>query len=85
MRVDPLASHRRGRMSPSKENQMHKNLRIHSVSLSQSGQATAEYALVMVAAAVVALALISWASTTDMLPSFFNTVMQKVISVANRA
>ena len=37
------------------------------------------------AAAVVALALISWASTTDMLPSFFNTVMQKVISVANRA
>jgi Flp pilus assembly pilin Flp len=52
---------------------------------SQLGQATAEYALVMVAAAVVALALISWASTTDMLPSFFNTVMQKVISVANRA
>ncbi len=52
---------------------------------SQSGQATAEYALVMVAAAVVALALIAWASSTDMLPSFFNTVMQKVISVANRA
>ncbi len=52
---------------------------------SQTGQATAEYALVMVAAAVVALALISWASTTDMLPSFFNTVMQKVVSVANRA
>ena len=52
---------------------------------SESGQATAEYALVLVAAAVVALALISWASTTDMLPSFFNTVMQKVISVANRA
>ncbi|MFV1999760.1 MAG: hypothetical protein ACC654_05270 [Acidimicrobiia bacterium] len=51
----------------------------------QSGQATAEYALVLVAAAVVALALITWASTTDMLPSFFNTVMEKVISVANRA
>lgn len=50
----------------------------------QSGQATAEYALVMVAAAVVALALISWASTTDMLPTFFNTVMQKVVSVANQ-
>lgn len=56
-----------------------------SAASSQAGQATAEYALVMVAAAVVALALISWASTTDMLPSFFNTVMQKVISVANRA
>lgn len=52
---------------------------------SEVGQATAEYALVLVAAAVVALALISWATTTDTLPSFFNTVMQKVISVANRA
>ncbi len=51
----------------------------------QQGQATAEYALVLVAAAVVALALITWASTSDMLPSFFNTVMEKVISVANRA
>lgn len=50
---------------------------------SESGQATAEYALVLVAAAIVALALISWASTTDTLPSFFNTVIQKVISVAN--
>lgn len=51
----------------------------------EAGQATAEYALVLVAAAVVALALITWASSTDMLPSFFNTVMEKVISVANRA
>jgi Flp pilus assembly pilin Flp len=49
----------------------------------QTGQATAEYALVLVAAAVVALALIAWASTTDMLPSFFNTVMSRVISIAN--
>ncbi|MCL1593910.1 MAG: hypothetical protein M3132_06115 [Actinomycetia bacterium] len=51
----------------------------------ERGQATAEYALVLVAAAVVALALITWASTTDMLPTFFNTVMEKVISVANGA
>ena len=50
---------------------------------SESGQATAEYALVLVAAAIVALSLISWASTTDTLPGFFNTVIQKVISVAN--
>lgn len=49
----------------------------------ETGQATAEYALVLVAAAVVALALIAWASTTDMLPSFFNTVMSRVISIAN--
>jgi len=71
-------------MSSNKEKYMLRSIRSDSAR-SQSGQATAEYALVMVAAAVVALALISWASTTDMLPSFFNTVMQKVISVANRA
>lgn len=52
---------------------------------SEGGQATAEYALVLVAAAVVALALITWASTTDMLPTFFNTVMERVISIANGA
>lgn len=51
----------------------------------ERGQATAEYALVLVAAAVVALALITWASTTDMLPTFFNTVMEKVISIASGA
>jgi len=61
---------------------MHRRIRIVP---SEVGQATAEYALVLVAAAIVALALISWASTTDMLPSFFNTVMQKVISIADRA
>lgn len=49
----------------------------------EHGQATAEYALVLVAAAIVALALITWASTTDVLPSFFTTVMEKVISVAD--
>jgi Flp pilus assembly pilin Flp len=49
----------------------------------EQGQATAEYALVLVAAAIVAIALITWASTTDMLPSFFNTVMEKVISLAD--
>ena len=37
----------------------------------ESGQATAEYALVIVAAAVVAVALISWASNSDLLPQFF--------------
>ena len=51
----------------------------------ESGQATAEYALVLVAAAIVALALISWASTTDALPAFFNSVIQKVVSIANGA
>jgi Flp pilus assembly pilin Flp len=43
-----------------------------------SGQATAEYALVIVAAAVIALALIIWASTSGVLPDFFNAVVAKV-------
>lgn len=51
----------------------------------QRGQATAEYALVLVAAAAVALALIAWATSTDLLPGFFNTVMEKVVSVARGA
>jgi Flp pilus assembly pilin Flp len=49
------------------------------------GQATAEYALVMVAAAAVALALILWAANTDMLPQFFNAVVSRVTSVVNAA
>jgi len=45
---------------------------------SESGQATAEYALVIIAAAIVALALISWAAGSDALPSFFNAVINRV-------
>jgi Flp pilus assembly pilin Flp len=84
MTTNRMTSHRGDRKSSSKEKLMLRTFRSFDPR-SELGQATAEYALVMVAAAVVALALISWASTTDMLPSFFNTVMQKVISVANRA
>jgi len=51
----------------------------------ERGQATAEYALVIVAAAAIALALIVWATSTDLLPSFFSTVLKKVTSVANGA
>jgi len=51
----------------------------------ERGQATAEYALVIVAAAAVALALIIWATSTDLLPSFFTTVLNKVTSVAKGA
>ena len=51
----------------------------------EHGQATAEYALVIVAAAAVALALIVWATSTDLLPSFFTTVLNKVASVAKGA
>ena len=53
----------------------------HTVS-DERGQATAEYALVIVAAAAIALALIVWATSTDLLPSFFTTVLNKITSVA---
>ena len=44
----------------------------------ESGQATAEYALVMVAAATVALALVLWASNTSVLPELFDAVIGRV-------
>lgn len=55
------------------------------IATDESGQATAEYALVIVAAAAIALALIAWATSTDLLPSFFTTVLNKVTSVAKGA
>ena len=58
---------------------------MHRLINEERGQATAEYALVIVAAAAVALALIIWATSTDLLPSFFSTVLRKVTSVAQGA
>ncbi len=46
----------------------------------QRGQATAEYALVVVAAAVIAGALIFWATNTGALSSLFNAVIDRVSS-----
>ena len=51
----------------------------------ERGQATAEYALVIVAAAIIALALIIWASTSGVLPEFFDAVVRKVRGVVDAA
>ena len=48
---------------------------------SEAGSVTAEYALVMVAAATVALALILWASDTPVLPDLFDAVVARVVSI----
>jgi len=48
--------------------------------LGEAGQATAEYALVIVAAAAIALALIVWASSTGTLADLFDAVVAKVTS-----
>lgn len=58
---------------------------MHAFRDDQRGQATAEYALVLLAAAAVALALIVWATTSDVLPGFFTAVIKKVTSIANGA
>jgi len=58
---------------------------MHAFRNDQRGQATAEYALVLLAAAAVALALIVWATTSDVLPGFFTAVIKKVTSIANGA
>lgn len=46
----------------------------------QSGQATAEYALVVVAAAAIAGALIVWATSTGALGALFDAVISRVSS-----
>jgi hypothetical protein len=42
------------------------------------GQTTAEYALVILAAAAVALVLIGWAQSSGKLPAFFDQVIDKL-------
>lgn len=49
--------------------------------LSEEGAVTAEYALVMVAAATVALALIVWASTTPALADLFEAMIARVKAI----
>lgn len=45
---------------------------------SEDGQATAEYALVLIAAATIAVALITWAASTGTLRTFFEAVIRRV-------
>jgi len=46
--------------------------------INEEGAVTAEYALVMVAAATVALALIVWATNSSVLPDLFDSVIARV-------
>ncbi len=49
--------------------------RIRPVLAGEKGQTTAEYALVILAAAAVALVLIAWAQSSGKLPAFFDKVI----------
>lgn len=44
----------------------------------EAGQTTAEYALVLLAAAAVAIVLIQWAQDNDTLDKFFDAVVTQV-------
>ena len=46
----------------------------------EEGQTTAEYALVILAAAAVALVLIGWAQSSGKLPEFFDKVIDDLIN-----
>jgi hypothetical protein len=46
---------------------------------SQAGQATAEYALVLLGAAAVALMVVNWATHSDVVGKLFNAVFGKLV------
>jgi hypothetical protein len=48
----------------------------------QAGQTTAEYALVILAAAAVAVVLIAWARSSGRLPEFFDSIIDQVAGSA---
>ena len=51
-------------------------------SRAEAGQTTAEYALVILAAAAVAVVLIAWARSSGKLPAFFDTIIDQVAGSA---
>jgi Flp pilus assembly pilin Flp len=54
--------------------------RIRLAGAEEKGQTTAEYALVILAAAAVALVLIAWAQSSGKLPAFFDKVIDDLIN-----
>lgn len=48
----------------------------------QAAQTTAEYALVILAAAAVAVVLITWARSSGKLPAFFDSIIDQVAGSA---
>jgi hypothetical protein len=50
----------------------------------QFGQTTAEYALVILAAAAVAVVLIAWARSSGKLPAFFDNIIDQVAGSAEQ-
>jgi Flp pilus assembly pilin Flp len=49
----------------------------------EDGQSTAEYALVMLAAAAIALVLLAWARSSGKLPAFFDSIIDRIVGSAD--
>jgi Flp pilus assembly pilin Flp len=45
----------------------------------ERGQTTAEYALVILAAAAIALVLLAWARSSGKLPEFFDSIIDRIV------
>jgi hypothetical protein len=52
--------------------------------LSERGQASAEYALVLLGAAAVALLIVSWATHSNKIGELFNAVLERLKGHAER-
>jgi hypothetical protein len=57
-------------------------VRIRARLASEAAQTTAEYALVILAAAAVAVVLITWARSSGKLPAFFDDIIDQVAGAA---
>jgi hypothetical protein len=47
----------------------------------EAGQSTAEYALVMIAAAAIAGLVLMWANKTNVVSGLFNAVIKKILPI----
>jgi Flp pilus assembly pilin Flp len=54
------------------------HIRIRTRVAREIGQTTAEYALVILAAAAIAVVLIAWARSSGKLPAFFDNIIDQV-------
>jgi Flp pilus assembly pilin Flp len=57
-------------------------IRIRSLVARDLGQTTAEYALVILAAAAIAVVLIAWARSSGKLPALFDNIIDQVAGSA---
>jgi hypothetical protein len=48
----------------------------------ERGQTTAEYALVILAAAAIALVLLAWARSSGKLPEFFDQIIDRIVGAS---